>query len=351
MHYRVSLYNYFHRRFQESGWEFIVRSNELQKENPYRLDFDFKSLPFTFGNYRKEIEAIKPDTVILFLHLKDKVIWSLLALLKIKRIPVIFWTKGVNLDAPDDKISFALYRLMHGNVDRMILYSGNELKFINEKHRHKVYVANNTINFNDFPKIGQSKEEIKQELHIPYEKVVLSVGRMGAGKQRKKIEHLVDVFRDIKSNGVGLVIVGSGMTQEIQRRMNKDNTRYLGEVHDPQNLQISKIFSMADIFSIPGHVGLGLNQAFLFGLPVVTEEGGQPPEIHYLVDGRNGFIVPSNNLVELKNRILYLVENDEIRIKFGENARSDILEHASVEGMFLGFKKCLESISYANSMC
>jgi glycosyltransferase involved in cell wall biosynthesis len=102
---------------------------------------------------------------------------------------------------------------------------------------------------------------------------------------------------------------------------------------------------MADVFSIPGHVGLGLNQAFYFGLPVVTEEGGQPPEIHYLINGRNGFIVPSNNLDELKSKILYLVENDDIRKKFGENAKKDILDRGSISNMFQGFKNCLESLS------
>lgn len=344
MHYRVSIYNYFHRRFRENGWEFIVRSNELQKENPYPLDFDYKTLAFRFGDYRKEIEGIRPDAVILFLHLKDKIIWPLLAWLKMKRNPVIFWTKGFNLDVPDDKVSFALYRFMHKFVDRMILYSGNELEFIKEKHRSKVHIANNTINFNDFPEIRQSKDEIKKEFNIPFEKVVLSVGRMGAAKQRKKIEHLIEIFRNMESNGIGLVIVGSGVTPEIQQSMNKHNTVYLGQVHDPQNLQISKIFSMADVFSIPGHVGLGLNQAFYFGLPIVTEEGGQPPEIHYLVNGRNGFIVPSNDLKELKSKILYLAENDEIRKSYGENARKDILEHATAERMFLGFKNCVDSI-------
>jgi len=344
MHYRVSVYNYFHRRFNESGWEFIVRSDELQKENPYPLDFDFRSIPFEFWKYKKEIENIRPDAVILFLHLRDRIIWPLFAWLKMKKIPVIFWTKGLNLDSPDDRLSFALYRFMHRHVDRLILYSENELKYVKEEHRKKVSVANNTINFEDFPENGQSKEEIKREFGIPFDKVVLSVGRMGADRQRKKIHHLVEIFRKSEWNGVGLVIVGSGVPREVQEGMNRNNTIYLGQVHDSGNVQISKIFRMADVFSIPGHVGLGLNQAFYFGLPTVTEEGGQPPEIHYLVDGRNGFIVPSDNLEELRNKILYLMEHDEIRKQFGENARKDILEHASVDRMFQGFRNCLDSL-------
>jgi glycosyltransferase involved in cell wall biosynthesis len=213
-----------------------------------------------------------------------------------------------------------------------------------ERNRHKVSYANNTINFEDFPEITDSKDQIKQEFGVPFKKVVLSVGRMDAGGGRKKVDHLIRIFNDISLKGAGLVIVGSGVNDDLKRQMNMDNTLYLGEIYDPHHIQISKIFKMADLFSIPGHVGLGLNQAFYWGLPVVTEEGLQPPEIHYLINGRNGFIVPNNDLNELKNRITYLLENDAVRNEFSINAQNDILNNASIENMFKGFKNCIDSI-------
>jgi glycosyltransferase involved in cell wall biosynthesis len=126
--------------------------------------------------------------------------------------------------------------------------------------------------------------------------------------------------------------------------MNPRNTLYLGQVHDPENVRISKIFKMADVFSIPGHIGLGINQALYFELPVVTEDGGQPPEINCLISGRNGFLVPENDMDELKKKILYLVENEDTRRIFGINAKNDILEHGSVENMFSGFLNCVNSL-------
>jgi len=344
MHYRVSLYNYFHKRFRECGWEFITMCDELQKESPYPIDFDLKVVPFRFWKYRKEIEKIQPQAVILFLHLRDVIIWPLLIWLKMKNIPVIFWTKGANLDAPEDKVSLALYRFMHWSADRLILYSEKELKLIKEKYHYKVSIANNTINFKDFPEISSSKEEIKEELGINFKKIVLSVGRMGAVNQRKKIHHLIEIFNEISIEGLGLVIVGSGLSDQVQQNMNHENTLYLGQVHDPDNVKISKIFKMADVFCVPGHIGLGINQAFYFELPVVTEDGGQPPEINYLINGRNGFLVPENNIDALKEKILYLTENEEIRRTLGKNAKKDILENGSVENMFSGFLNCLNSL-------
>lgn len=345
MHYRVSVYNYFTRRFKEHGWDLFVRSNELQKENPHPIEFDFKEMAFNFNTYKREIKEISPDVVIIFLHLKDRIIWPLVFWLKFKKIPIVFWTKGVNLDEPDNKLSYILYKFMHYKFDRLILYSKHEIKYISRKNHCKISIASNTLNFEDFPVIKESKEEIKKEFGIPFEKVVLSVGRMGAANQRKKVHHLIEIFNDIKHNGAGLVIVGSGMSNDLLKKINKENTIYLGEIYDPLQVKISKIFKMADIFSIPGHVGLGLNQAFYWGLPVITEDGFQPPEIYYLVSGRNGFIVHNNDLSELREKILYLLENDAICQEFSINARNDILVKASVSNMFIGFKHCIDSLS------
>jgi glycosyltransferase involved in cell wall biosynthesis len=348
MHYRVSVYNYFWRRFREHGWNYSVITNELQKQNRIPPHFELTETPFSFWQYRRHIRRLQPDVVILFLHFRDRIIWPLLHWLKLARIPVASWTKTRNLDNPDNPVRNAAFNYVHHMCDALILYTDNLMEFLPERERHKVFVANNTINFEDFPEIPESKEEIRQSLGIPFRKIVLFVGRIGEEKNRKKVDHLIDMFRDLKREELGLVIVGSGLPEELRARMNPRNTIYLGEIHDPQNLRISRIFKMADISSIPGHVGLGLNQAFYWGLPVVTEAGLQPPEICYLEHGRNGFIVPKDDTSALRERILYLADNDEVRAEFSANARADILKRASTEGMFQGFLKCAEYASRKN---
>ena len=345
MHYRVSIYNYFYRRFKECGYDFIVRSNELQKQNTHPLEFDFKEIEFKFNRYRKEIKNIGPDFVIFFLHLKEIIYWELVHWLKFKGIPVIYWNKAINYDDPDNKMRCRLFRYMHNVSDGIILYSGEEIKHIKDKNKHKVYIANNTINFEDFPEISESKEQIKEELGIPFKKIVLFVGRMGSGGGRKKVHHLINIFKEIDAHEIGLLLVGSGMDQSLLDGINKSNTIYLGEIHDPHHIQISKTFKMADVFSVPGHIGLGLNQALFWGLPAVTEAGDQPPEIQYLINGRNGFIVPNNDQDELRKKILYLLHNDSIRHEFSNNAKKDIMQYATVENMFVGFKNCVEYLA------
>lgn len=340
-HYRVSNYNYFAGRFREEGWEFFVRANEIQKNNPFPLEFDFREMPFEFAAYKREIERLKPDVVILFLHLKNLIIWPLVHWLKLKGIPVIYWNKGINLEVRNPRLRNIPFYYIHSLCDGIILYSKHEIKDIKPHNRHKVWVANNAVNFTAFPDVPESRAEIKSEFGIPFEKVVLFVGRM---RPVKKVEHLIAIFNEIDEPGCGCVIVGDRMDYDLSALIRKDNIRYLGEIFDPGNIQISKLFKMADLFVIPGDVGLGMNQAFYWGLPVVTEDGLQPPEIHYLEPGRSGFIVPENDLAALKEKTLLLLNDDALRAQFSRNAWEDIRRDASVETMFQGFIQCVSKL-------
>lgn len=343
-HYRVSIYNYLRRRFREDGWEFKVASNGMQAQSELDVKFDFRKVEFSFSNYRKLIEQLRPDVVMFHLRLKDRIFWPLIHWLKFKRIPIICWTKGANLDCPDNTLRYNFFNYFHGLSDALVLYSDRQLPYVRPRYRNKVFVANNTVNFEDYPEVLDTKEEIKKEFGIPFRKVVLFVGTMGVDGDRKKVGHIIQIFRELDRSDIGLVLAGGGMTDELKSQLNLKNTLSLGSIHDPHNLRISKLFRAADLFAIPGHVGLGLNQAFYWGLPVITEAGRHPPEIQYLKPGRNGFIVKEDDLNEFKERMLYLLDNDTVRAEFSSHAREDILREASIEGMFLSFRKAVDFV-------
>ena len=346
MHYRVPVYNYFHRRFREYGYEFGVIANQLQRENRKKPQFELQEIPFNFGAYKRAISEAKPAAVILFLHMKDLFIWPLMHWMKMSGIPFAFWTKGGNWDAKGSKWRYLIFNYVHALSDSLILYAQPCKDLIRPQYHSKSFVANNTVNFDDYPAVSESKEEIKREFEIPFAKTVIFMGRMAAGGGRKKVDCLIEIFRTLERTDVGLVLVGSGLSEELKARLNPRNTIYLGEVQDDKDMQISKLCKMADVCAIPGHVGLGLNQAFYWGLPVITQEDDHPPEVFYLKSGRNGYIVPRNDLNEMKARLLSLLDNDLLHAEFSEHAREDILREASIEGMFLGFKN---SVDYMKS--
>lgn len=340
-HYRATNYNYFAKRFREEGYEFVLRASEIQKNNPYAPEFDFKTVPFSFSNYRREILQLKPAVVIVFLHLKDLMIWPLLHWLRLKGIPVVYWNKGINLEVRNQPWRNLPFYYIHQLVNRIILYSKHEIPDIRPGNRHKVFVANNTINLSAMPVIEATRESIKSEFGIRFKKVVLFVGRM---RTVKKVEHLIEAFNAIDDPEIGCVIVGDQMDYDLSKLIKRDNILYLGEVFDPKNEKVSRLFKASDLFCIPGDVGLGMNEAFYWGLPVVTEAGLQPPEIHYLTPGRTGFIVAENDIDALRQKILLLLQDDALRAEFSAHAREDIRREASIEKMFSGFLDCVRSL-------
>ncbi|MBI4534968.1 MAG: hypothetical protein HY708_01730, partial [Ignavibacteriae bacterium] len=224
MHYRVSVYNYFHRRFRDFGFEFSVIADRLQKENRRPLEFPLHELPFNFLRYRRAIVDARPTAVILFLHLKDSITWPLIHWLKVRRIPFAFWTKGGNWDAKHSKLRYHIFNYVHGMADALILYSEACTEWIKSDSRSKLFVANNTINYEAYPAVHETKEEIKKEFGIPFDKVVISIGRMGEGNGRKRVDHLIDIFRGLDRKDIGLILVGSGLSDELKARMNPRNT-------------------------------------------------------------------------------------------------------------------------------
>ena len=349
LHYRVSVYNYLWQRFREHGWEYKVLADRVPADNKRPIRFELREVPFSFFRYRQIINEIKPDAVILFVQLKELILWPLIHWLKWRGIPVICWTKGANLDKPESKLRYYLFNYVHSLADAIILYSSNQSAHLSAKNNSKAVAANNTINFEEIPAVTETKDQIKAEFDLPFEKLILFAGTMGLNGERKKVEHLVEIFRDLDRSDLGVVIVGKGMPETVKQRINPKNTRYLGPLHDAEDRQISKLFKAADLFVVPGHIGLGLNQAFHWGLPVVTEMGNQPPEIHLLRSGRNGFMVPEDDTNQLREKIVYLLDNDSVRDEFSKRARDDVNREASIDGMFKGFLSAVEKASASRS--
>jgi len=277
----------------------MVLTDELQSENRIPPQFAIEVMPFEFGRYRRRIKELQPDVVILFLHLKDRISWPLIHWLKLSGIPFASWTKTRNLDDPHNRWKNLLFGYVNSMSDALILYSGDLTKYLTPRQRRKAFVANNTVNHEEFPLIATPKAELKRELGIPFEKVVLFVGRMGeGGRKTHRLPHR-DVPRvspqRCRPRHRGLRPAGrlEGPDRSADHALPRRGARP-GEPADRE------IFSMADLCVIPGHVGLGLNQALFYGLPVVTMEGKQPPEIAYLHHGQNGYIVPPADRKELE---------------------------------------------------
>lgn len=328
-HYREKVYNYFCEEFKKDNYSFSVLSDQFQ-DVEYDLKFEKIETGLSFANCRREINRKKPVTVILFLHLKDLCMIPVIWYCKMKKIPVIYWNHGINIETPDAKVKNFIFHRIHDWCDALITYTPNQRKYFSEKNQKKLFIAYNTLNFFDINKGKYINERaaIKDKFGIKYNKCVLFAARI---KPRKRLDILVNIMKRIPE--AALLIVGSGITEEMKNDISSfSNIYYLGSRYAEE---MNEIFSIADVFCIPRWIGLNMNEALFWNVPICLLKGPHGPEIYYMKDGQTGFAV--ENEEELEARIRLLLNDDKVHSKIVEGCQKEYEDEVDIGRMYQGF--------------
>ena len=133
-------------------------------------------------------------------------------------------------------------------------------------------------------------------------------------------------------------LVGAWYNKEEERRCLdiKEKGNLPINIHTPKGLDEKFNFlANADIFVFPPREPEGhpwcIIEAMASGLPVISTNQGAI--IESVKEGLNGFIIESNNPVQLAEKIKYLMENPEQRKKMGEAGRSIYLANFTEKKM------------------
>jgi len=174
--------------------------------------------------------------------------------------------------------------------------------------------------------------EIEQFKYVPPIKKdhfeILTVGYL---LKRKGMQYLISVMpfilREVKN--VKLRIIGDGPYKAELVRLTKrlsleDHVIFQGRVTREETM---KYYHLSDVFVLPAlstTSGVFL-EAQACGRPVIGTTAGFIPEL--IVDGRTGFIVAKGCVEELRERIVRLLNDEELRLRMGINARRWVEEN------------------------
>lgn len=146
----------------------------------------------------------------------------------------------------------------------------------------------------------QQKVKLRSELAMLENKIVIGVGQF---IYRKGWDILIKVAPLLKN--VGFYIIGGKDIQEyesIKASYNVNNVYFLDFM--PKE-ELKKYYLASDLFVLPTREdiwGLVVNEAMSYGLPVVTTDKCVAG-IEMVINEKNGYIVESENIEELKNAI------------------------------------------------
>jgi glycosyltransferase involved in cell wall biosynthesis len=186
----------------------------------------------------------------------------------------------------------------------------------------KLEVIPNGVNVEDFNLSEDEMERVKAKYGLN-ETTIMFAGNV---IPRKGVEYLIRAAEILNDEKILLLIVGNtNLDREYAEKVidyakkKRINAKFTGFV--PYE-DLKALYKACDIFVLPSleeGFGIVLTEALASGKPLIgTNIGGILAQIK---DGWNGFLVEPGDEKGLAERIRYLIENEEERIRMGKNSK------------------------------
>ena len=262
--------------------------------------------------------------------------FAVLIIIKLFKIKIIHW--GHRRPVGNRiRLKSIIYNVEHWLDDAVILYSEQLRDYVWKQLHDKVFIANNTLNLSEYDKYIVPEDCLKRKYHIRTKKNIICMGRM---QKRKRIMDLVKAFRLLSIDNTGLILAGPDDENMLENISDK-NIFKLGPIYGKDSIDL---LLASDIYCLPGAIGLSIVDAFFCSLPVLTEDVMHGPEIMYLKNGVNGFIVPKGDIQKLAEKLNLLLSDDSFRKKLGQAAKTEINTHGHIDRLCEGFNNAINYV-------
>ena len=353
--YRVPVYR---RLFEQFGWqvvsdpEFVYRFNKEPLNDPdYLLPYRFDA-PDAGNPYRVKIpmgrilREIEPSAVIAEFSLSMSSTYDLVWRRRLRGGPaVIFWSHGYNMHRGLDEPVQRLYQIprvvLSKLADGHLCYTQEGAEFLARyMSRDRIFVAHNTVDIAPMQALAKDIGRVDG----PGTPHLLTIGRL---TPEKNVPMLVRAFKSFRKNypRAALTIIGDGVDADRTRDEVGDQLgkaiRMIGREYDERNL--ARHFCSADLVLFSGAVGLSVNHALAYGVPVMAFDRcrggpGHGPEIAYVVDGVTGQRVGAYSEPAFASALIDFFErHKDPRRDFSESILEFANRHLVLDRMIEGF--------------
>jgi glycosyltransferase involved in cell wall biosynthesis len=277
--------------------------------------------------------------------------YQAVALMRLWRRPIIGWGLGyLDWSIPDWVLTGRKFilRRFYSLFDALVAYSskGAEDYVRLGIASDKVFVAPNAVSSEQAEEFYQELlrspdciAEWKHKLGLSDKPIVLYVGRL---LPHKHVDDLIMTCAPL-TDSCELLIVGDGPERsrlEALAQREFPNTRFLGH---RTGRELAECFFGADLFVLPGTGGLAVQEAMIYGKPVIvaTGDGTQSDLVR---EGVNGFLVSSGDVPGLRCAIQTCLQDPERLRRMGSESRRIVHQEVNMEAMVRGFITALNSV-------
>ena len=245
---------------------------------------------------------------------------------KILKIPYVAYGRGSDVYLSSFEKSFK--KAVLKNSDATIALT-NDMKIAMQTIYDKsISVIPNGCDPTKFENL--SKRDLRDKLKIKEdEKVMIFVGRL---HPIKGLQYLIEAMKIIykKYPKSRLLIVGDredrNNLENLVKKLNLN--KYVTFIGMVPNEAVPEYMVAADVFVLPS-LSEGfptvIVEAMASGIPIVATKVGGVPEI--IKDGENGFLVEPMNSEEIAEKVLLLLNNDELRKRISEKNKEEVKKY------------------------
>ena len=208
-------------------------------------------------------------------------------------------------------------------------------KFLADIARDQMDVTRPISVIPNFVDCSRYKPRILQKNYFRQENE-LTITHVSNFRPVKRTLALVEAFSEVskKIPNARLLLVGDGPERTLASRLAeklgiKKKVRIMGV-----RLDIPDILNETDVFALPSQIEgcpLSILEAMSSGVPVVATRVGGIPEI--IDDGKEGYLVSTENNKELAERLIELLSNSKLRESMGKQGRLRVCNNLNIKNV------------------
>lgn len=362
--YRMPFFDALRLSLQEKGVELKLIygfGNEHDEQRGYLATLDWaekvQEKYIKFGKYhlvyQPYLKYLKDaNLIIIAQEMKLLLNYILMWQRRSDKFRLAFWGHCMNYQELSSNFLNKVKRKLNNFTDWWFVYTAKEAEFIakNGFPRERISVVQNSIDTATLQELRKRVaitqiEKVRFKLGInKNDKVGLFCGGL---YKEKRLEFLIESCRRIKNKipEFHLVVLGGGPGETYINKIVLENhwIHYLGPVYNDSERVL--YFMAADIFLLPGLVGLAILDSFTFSVPLITTDFPfHSPEIEYLENGRNG-IITKDSLEEYTDVVIKTLADDKKREMLIQGCRDSAQKYSianMAENFSDGIEKCLQ---------
>lgn len=233
-------------------------------------------------------------------------------------------------------------RLIFKNSNLNISISEAVQKFVNKFDKRNspiIYRGLDIAKIENIPRDIEFRNQYKDKLIISW------TGRIYKWKGvEKSIIAILKLPQKIKEK-ILFVIIGDGEDRKNLQKISNNSIVFIGSISREKALGILKISDIYLHSSLPGGgLSTSLLEAMLCGCAIISSPNEGANEI--IKNNTNGLLISYKDVEEIKDKLIFLINNTSIRRKLASNAKLDTSNNfqwsKSIEKYLNIFKKCLE---------